>query len=192
MQTSTLQKDFKILKHRIPDKFVYEIIEGKSIYYRDYQDVINLKKEFDEIMGSSALQSIIIELIVRKLYKEIDLKKYKLLYNELGIHLEKNNNIAADISIFEKEQIFATKKIEDKYITVPPKTIVEIDTKADLTNFDDVLDYYTVKTKKLFEFGVEGIFWILTKNKHIIEAKPNQDWLIKTWDRKISHDCKYS
>ena len=174
----------EIIKHRIPDELVYEIMNGKPIYYKGYKDVIENNYQISNIMGSSSLQSILIDIILRKLYNSIDTKKYSILTNELGLHLNKKDNLAADISIFERKKLFS-KKIENKYEKTPPKIIIEIDTKADLNDFDNVMDYYTQKTKKLFDFGVEKVFWILTKNKQIIEAIPKKDWLVKTWDKEI-------
>ena len=187
MQTKTKDKTkekIQIIKHRIPDELVYEIMDGKPIYYKGYKDVIENNYQISNIMGSSSLQSILIDVILRKLYEITDTKKYSILTNELGLHLNKKNNLAADISIFERLKLLS-KKIEDKYEKTPPKTIIEIDTKADLNDFDNIMDYYTQKTRKLFNFGVEKVFWVLTKNKQIIEAIPNENWLVKTWDKEI-------
>lgn len=169
---------------RIPDKLVYEKIGGKPVYYKGYKEVINLEKQIEEIMGSSELQVAIIDLLLNFLYKNLDQKQFKAFTNEIGLHIDTNNNISADIAIFDRDTFFS-KKPQTKYTTVAPKIIFEIDTKADLSNFDDIMDYYQVKTKKIFKFGVEKVFWILTKNKQIIEAVPNDNWLIKDWDKEI-------
>ncbi len=54
-QTET--KEFPIVQHKIPDKLIYETIDGKPVYYKGYQDVIKLIKQFEEIMGSSKLMN---------------------------------------------------------------------------------------------------------------------------------------
>ena len=179
----TLQKT-RFVKTHIPEELVYETINGKPIYYNGYKEVINQHKQITEIMGSSNLQAIIINNILMYLYDNIDRKKYYILTNELGLHLNSKNNIAADIAIFERTNLFS-KTIKDKYVDIPPKIIIEIDTKADLTDFDNVMDYYQTKTTKLFNFGVEKVFWILTKNKQIIEAVANKQQLIHTWNKEI-------
>ena len=176
----------KFVKLRIPDELVYEKINGKPVYYKGYKEVINQQKQIDAIMGCSSLQSNIINAILMYLYDNINREKYSILTNELGLHLNHKNNLAADISIFEKKILYGNKKkIEDKYEKIPPKIIIEIDTKADLNDFDNVMDYYQVKTEKLFHFGVEKVFWILTKNKQIIEASPNKRQTILSWDKEI-------
>jgi len=169
---------------RIPDELIYEIIDGKPVYYKGYKDVISQEIQIEQIMGSSFLQSEIIRLIVRLLLLKTELVEYPIYFNELGVHLSHKINISADIAIYHKEQL-KLKIRKDTYTDVPPKIIIEIDTKADLSNFDNVMDYYTVKTNKLFEFGVEKVLWILTKNKQIIEALPNQPWLIKSWKHEV-------
>ncbi len=185
MEKTATKNKIRYVQHRIPDTLVYELMDGKPVYYKGYEEVVNLQKEKEAIMGSSALQSDIIDVILHILYAKVNRKKYKIRSNEIGLHLNHRNNLAADISIFDRDKIYESKQIEDKYEKIAPKIIIEIDTKADLSNFDDVMDYYTKKTKKLFQFGVEKVFWILTKNKQIIEAVPNDKWLIKNWNNEI-------
>ena len=182
---TTVKNKIKIIKHRIPDELVYETINGKPVYYKGYKDVLNRKIDIEGIMGSSSLQAQLVKIFVKFLFTELNSKKYDVLFNEIGLHIDKKDNVAADIAIFYKEKIFKNKKIDNKYEVIPPKTIIEIDTKADLNDFDNVMDYYTQKTNKLFDFGVEKVFWVLTKNKQIIEAIPNENWLVKTWDTEI-------
>ena len=56
------------------------------------------------------------------------------------------------------------------------------------------MDYYTKKTNKLFDFGVEKIIWILTSNHQVILAEPDKLWQIKKWDMEITlfDDLKFS
>ena len=100
----------KIIKHYIPDELVYEIMNEKPIYYKGYKEVINDKKQIQDIMGSSSLQSWLIRVIVKYLDKNIDDNKYDFLFSELGLHINKKNNLAADIAIFEKDKILNMSK----------------------------------------------------------------------------------
>lgn len=43
------EKKAKSSAQKIPDYLVYEISEGKPIYYKGYKDVINKTKTFEEI-----------------------------------------------------------------------------------------------------------------------------------------------
>ena len=178
----TLQKT-RFVKTHIPEELVYEIMNGKPIYYNGYKEVINQHKQVTDIMGSSDIQMILVTTILQFFYKTLS-KKYYIGTNEVGLHLNNKNNLVADIAIFDKKDFFK-RKIQGKYVKIPPKIIIEIDTKADLTDFDNVMDYYQTKTTKLFNFGVEKVFWILTKNKQIIEAVANKQQLIHTWNKEI-------
>lgn len=82
------------------------------------------------------------------------------------------------------ENVLTADKITTKYSNLPPKYAIEVDTNADLseTNF---MDYLTRKTEKLFEFGTEKVFWVITSTQNVIIAKKNEDWLIKSWDKEI-------
>ena len=175
---TTHQSD-KILEY-LPEalkSIVYEVIDGQPIFYKGYQDVLSGQKTFEEIMGTSGLQSLIIHCILGFLYKNFP-SKYVFLTNELGLHLKKNDNFALDIAIYEKKSL---KKVNDKYVETPPKLVFEVDTKADLSTFGNPMDYLNIKTKKLLEFGVEEVIWVFSKSKMLVVAKPDADWLIKDW-----------
>ena len=47
-------------KRNIPNYLVYEIMDGKPIYYRGYQSVLNKTKTLEQIMGCSSLQAVLI------------------------------------------------------------------------------------------------------------------------------------
>ncbi|MEO0338560.1 MAG: hypothetical protein AAF242_05030 [Bacteroidota bacterium] len=42
-----------------------------------------------------------------------------------------------------------------------------------------------VRSKKLFEFGVESVIWIFTQSKKVTLAKANEPWLTFDWDQDI-------
>lgn len=79
----------RIPAKKIPASLIYEIIDGKPIYYKGYEEVVNGTKTIEEVMGSSNLQSTIIEYLLMVLFKSIDLTKYRVLTNETGLHLSK-------------------------------------------------------------------------------------------------------
>lgn len=170
----------------IPKELVYEIIDGKEIYYAGYKEVLNKQKNIEDIMGCSMLQSFIVNLIVKYFYK-IEFKgnkKYQLFYSELGLHITNRNNLAADIAIYNKSDI-SEKDITDKYANKAPRVVFEIDTKADFDNLD-VLSYIELKTKKLIDFGTEKVIWVLTKSEKIIVLQDSKNWIFHNWNDKIN------
>jgi Uma2 family endonuclease len=170
-------------KQQIPEYLIYELIDGKPIHYKGYQEVLAGDKTFSEIMGSSSLQSFIITYLVLSIGKVIDEDLYTLLTSEAGIHLSKNTNLAGDILIFDAKT-FTIDDIDEHYVQTPPKIVLEIDITADPSDIDPD-NYIHQKTQKLLDFGVEKVIWITTKTKKVIVATQGEDWQIKDWHKEV-------
>jgi Uma2 family endonuclease len=172
-------------KHEIPKSLIYEMYDGKPMYYKGYKDVMNHLKRTEEIMGQSDIQGIIVNVILRYLMRNIDDEKYFAMSNETGFHLSKNNNISSDIVIFDKETL-KNRENKGKYFDIPPLVVVEIDIEADAKDFGlSEFDYYSMKTKSLLDFGVTEVFWFFSASKQVAIARPNQDWIIANWDKEL-------
>jgi Uma2 family endonuclease len=167
----------------IPKSLIYEVIDGKPLYYEGYKDVLANKKTSEEIVGASGLQSYIIYYLLKVLYAKLDDRKYRFLTNEIGTHLDKINNLSGDIYIYEKSKL-SPDKINTHYIEVAPKIAIEIDIRIDLSDEKD-FGYVFTKTHKLLDFGVEKVFWIFTKHQKVMVATKDQDWLTKNWNQEI-------
>jgi hypothetical protein len=170
-------------KKSVPEVLVYEMAHGKPIYYKGYQEVMQGKKQLEEIMGSSFLQSLVISRLVRFLLTCLP-EVYEVLTNELGLQFSKKHWRAADIAIYHKEQL-RNIPLQNKYLEIPPKIVFEIDTKADIEQFTTPLDYYYTKTDELLAFGVEKVIWIFTEAQKIMLAESGKDWIITNWDQDI-------
>ena len=177
-------------KRVIPKKIalselVYEQIDGKSIYYRGYKDVLNGKKTLEEIMSCSDLQGVLVSLLNGILFGKIDRKQYLMCSNEFGLHLSKNDNLGIDLAIFEKNKI---EKLEGKFFKNAPKIVIEVDIKASIEITDypaKEMDYIFDKSQKLLDFGVEKVFWVTTKTRKIFMATQHQNWVIMDWNSDI-------
>jgi hypothetical protein len=168
---------------KVPDYLIHEVIDGKPIYYKGYEEVLNGTKTFAEIMGSSTLQSLIITHLIILLGKKVDDEKYTLLSSETGIHLNKYNNLAGDILIFENS-VLPIEAIDEHYATVPPKVAIEVDINIEAPGLE-IDSYIFNKTQKLLNFGVEKVIWITTKSKKVTVATKNEDWQVKDWNKDI-------
>ncbi len=69
--------------------------------------------------------------------------------------------------------------LEDKLIPVPPKVVIEIDTKADLSKYCCLEEYVQEKTQDLLDAGVEKVIWIFTKTKKVMIAERDKKWVIQ-------------
>ncbi|MFN7118839.1 MAG: Uma2 family endonuclease [Saprospiraceae bacterium] len=167
----------------IPDYLIYEMDDGKPIYYRGYKDVIKGIKTSEEIMGSSILQSMVIELIKNVINAQLS-KNYIILSNELGLLFSKKSWRLADIAIFDKKALLV-QGIKDEYSKVPPKIVIEVDTKAHFEQPSDVSYYYHHKTDQLLDFGVERVIWIYTGSEKFMIAEKDQRWETANWTEDI-------
>ena len=113
-------------RRRIPDKLIYEIMDGEPIYRKGYRDVLSGKKTIEEIMGASTLQSVIVAYFVIQIGKFIDEDAYFVLTGESGVHIDHRNNLANDVAIYD-QTVLTPAKISKKYADVPPLIAIEID-----------------------------------------------------------------
>lgn len=169
----------------IPEVLVYEMVDGKPIYYKGYKDYLSGDKQIDELMGSSYLQALIGTQLIILLSRLIDLKKYQLISNEVGLKFGKQSWRAADLAIYERKTLKDIPKV-NKYLEVPPEIVIEIDTKADLEDIQNPLGYYHEKTDQLLNFGVDKVIWIFTDTRKIMIARQGEDWQITEWNKNIS------
>lgn len=166
---------------KIPDYLVYEVLNGKKLYRKGYKNVLNQTKTLEEIMGSSSLQGIIISLMLRYLYKNLDDSEFEVITNEIGLHVSKGDNLSSDIIIYDAKEA-REYRIDEHYFNVAPKLVIEVDVKIQ-TDDHKMMEYVYEKTNLLFLFGVEKVIWIFSNEKKIFLAEPNQDWIIRDWHK---------
>ncbi len=175
----SLEKKKKRRK-KIPDYLVYEILDNKKIYYRDYKKVLSGELPPEAVIGSSDLHAWIIDLILQVLYKNIDLNKFKILVGEVGYFYTPSRSkkwLNLDIAIISREKL---KKPQGTYLKIPPEVVIEVDTKADLSEIGD--EYYIAKTERLLKSGIKKVIWIFTEYKKIQIAEAKKPWLTVDYD----------
>ncbi|GAB3692531.1 hypothetical protein GCM10027592_11580 [Spirosoma flavus] len=101
----------------------------------------------------------------------------------MGVQFKKSDWRACDVAIFTHQQL--ENEDWDKYAWVPPKIAIEVDTKADLSQFDSDFEYYEKKTTILLQFGVERVIWLFTKSRKVWTAESGKDWIIRDWSRVV-------
>lgn len=153
---------------KIPDSLIYEEINGVPYYYRGYRAVLSRQKTKEEVIGASALQSAVVSLLVHILYKYLPFDDYLIATNEPGLHLEKGSNLSNDIVVFAQASL--PMPLDEKYFSVPPKVVIEVDVKIDLPANVSETEYVYDKTQKMLDFGVVKVIWILTKTRRTLIA----------------------
>lgn len=166
---------------KVPNSLIYEIMNGKPIYYRGYKNVLSGKLSQEGVMGSSALQSFFISLLVGYLLPKLK-NDYTILYGELGLNMRVGDNLSMDIAIYHRSDITVERLSKGKYADFPPLIVVEVDTKAAPESVDSFDEYFVNKTQKYLDFGVEQVVWLFTKSRKVWVAKnDNKPWLIMNW-----------
>ncbi|MCF0051044.1 Uma2 family endonuclease [Dyadobacter sp. LJ53] len=173
----------KIAAAKIPNVLIHEIIDGKPYYLKGYRDVLGKIKTVEDIMGSSSLQAFLMTYLIIWIGKQIDETKFHILANEAGLHLDKKNNLAGDLLIFDSSKL-TIDKINKNYASVPPVISIEVDVRIALEGLTE-LSYLSLKTQKLLDFGTEKVIWFLTESKKVMIATKDNDWQTLSWDQDV-------
>ncbi len=171
-------------RRRLLKLLTYEKVKGKPIYYRGYKEVLKGKLPPEAVMGSSGLQAFLVRLLVEFLLGALNRNKYEVLFNEVGFLWEKGSWRNLDIAVFEKQKV-RPYLVQDKLIPIPPIAVIEVDTKADLSNYGSFEGYMYEKTQELLDAGVQKVVWFITKVKKVFIAERGKDWITTDWDREV-------
>lgn len=170
----------KSRRRSLLDRLVYEVVDGKPIYYKGYREVLSGNKTLEEVMSDSTLQAWLKFQIALVLYQQIHQLGYEITNGEQGLHLAKKHQRGADIAIFR-----ATDLVLDKhYSKIPPEVIVEIDVTADTEDSSD-MEYIFRKVADYFAFGVKKVIWIFTESRQVMIALPDQPALTISWSDNV-------
>ena len=165
-------------RRNVPDALIYEIMDGKPVYRKGYREVVSGRKTLEESTGANTYQSVIVAYCMKIIWSFLDDDRYFVLTGESGVHIDHRNNIVNDVAIYD-QMILTPAKISKKYADVPPLLAIEVDSKADISEMTEA-GYLYKKTRKLFDFGVQRVLWILTDAQVIIVATPDRietvDW----------------
>ena len=162
----------------IPEALIYEMVNGKPIYYRGWREVLKNEKTIEQVMASSLLQGYLVGEIFANLHTKMR-KQFILTTNETGLKFNKGDWRAADIALFPKGVL---SSLYDKYANEKPSIVIEIDTKADAENLST---YYKDKTKHLHQNGIQKVIWVFTETEQIMVAEPDKHWEIFDWSETV-------
>ncbi len=172
-----------VRKKKIPEAFIYEIMDGKPLYYKGYKEAIRTKQNAESVMGSSSLQALIIEYLLRILYNVCQQEKYYIFSGEPGIHVDLKNNLGGDILVYDKT-VLPASKISKHYADVPAELQIEVDIQAEVEDMTET-GYIKHKTNILLQFGTKKLIWVFTTAQQIMVAEKDKDWLWINWNKPI-------
>ncbi|SDF88548.1 hypothetical protein SAMN04487996_11395 [Dyadobacter soli] len=169
----------KSKEENVPDSLIREVIAGEAYYYKGYKDVIAGTITKEEIMGSSALQSVLIMALGFFIKSRLDNARYWLATNEAGLHLGPQNNLSVDLGIFRKDGV----NLNDQYFHSAPEVAIEVDVRID-TEHD--LDYIFSKSAVMIDHGTDTVIWVMTRHKKVMVIRKDEDSVIYDWERDIA------
>lgn len=164
----------------VPEALIYEMVNGKPIYYRGWQYVLRGEKTIEQVMASSLLQSFLVNEVAFQLNLNLR-KKYMIVTNEAGLTFNKGDWRAANIALLPLD-VMKTVKLDNHYIKQKPDIVIEIDTKADAS---ELPTYYLDKTKHLHKNGIPKVIWIYTETQQIMVAEIGKKWEIFDWSETV-------
>ncbi len=166
-------------RERLLRLLTYEVVDGRPIYYRGYRDVLEGKKQPEEVMGSSAYHALVVIRIASWLDRVLG-REYVVLGGELGYFVEKGWR-SLDVAVFRYDDV-KDKLRSRRYIDVPPVLVIEVDTHGDVEN---EMAYISGKVEDLLRSGVGKVVWIFTDSEKVLIAERGKDWVIVGWNRDI-------
>lgn len=165
-------------------RLVRETLDGRPLYYADYQAVLAGRKTAEETVGSSSLQWVLVSYFMRIMLRQLDDRKYWFATNEAGVYLDHRNNLAHDVAIYEKDML-PPAQINARYVQVSAKVVIEIDVRIDLQALTDN-NYVNRKTRTLLDFGTEKVIWVFTDSQQVLVAERGAEaWLTMDWHRDL-------
>lgn len=77
----------------IPNSLLHETLNGKPLYRKGFQEVVNNNKTLEEIMGSSSLQAFVISILFTEITRRLP-DDYLAFTSESGLYLSHGDNLA--------------------------------------------------------------------------------------------------
>lgn len=167
---------------KIPDSFIYEILDGKPLYYKGYKQAIKNNQTAESIMGASTLQAFIVAYLVKLLYEAYD-NNFLIFTGEPGLHIDHKNNLGGDILVYD-EKVFPYSKLSNHYSNVPAELQIEVDITTELEDMSET-GYIKKKTNTLLDFGTKKVIWVFTSTQQVLVAEKDKDWLWINWNKPV-------
>ena len=166
-------------RERLLKLLTYEVVDGKPIYYRGYRDVLEGKKQPEEVMGASFLHGRLVILLGAFLREKLK-GRYVVSGGELGYLIEGGwRNL--DVAVFRYEDV-KDKLESENYIDVPPVLVVEINVRAEV---ESEMEYVLKKSEDLLKSGVERVVWIFTGPRKVMVFERGKGGVILDWEDEI-------
>lgn len=168
-------------EQEVPAALIRDVIDGRACLYKGWKEHIAGSRTIEECRARSVLQSYIFSLLNIFLFKNLDLKLYRILGDEVGLYLEKGTILSLSKAVFSEKRL-SKEGISHDYIKTVPEVVFEVDVNI---NAQSEMNFISRKIETLLAFGVKKVIWIFGENKTIIVAEPGRDWIMTNWSSDI-------
>ena len=174
-------------RRKIPAYLVRETIDGVEFYYPGFRQVLDKRKQVEEIIGDGGLTFFLKLFLADALKEGLDKQLYRIGCGQLGFTTNNDDNMELGVVIFDRSKL-TPDQITPRYVTVAPEVVIEIDVKVELPdrNSDLFQEYVIHKVENLFKNGVEKVIWFFTKSKKVFIALPDQAWQMDDWNKDVT------
>ena len=174
-------------RRKIPAYLVRETIDGVEFYYPGFRQVLDKRKQVEEIIGDGGLTFFLKLFLADALKEGLDKQLYRIGCGQLGFTTNNDDNMELGVVIFDRSKL-TPDQITPRYVTVAPEVVIEIDVKVELPdrNSDLFQEYVIHKVENLFKKGVEKVIGFFTKSKKVFIALPDQAWQMDDWNKDVT------
>ncbi|SDH02258.1 hypothetical protein SAMN04487996_12730 [Dyadobacter soli] len=168
---------------KIDPELIFEELDGHSLCYKGYKDVLDGVKSLEEITGNGIFKALVTSITSWYIAEILRNEPYWVLCNEAGLHISHGNNLVTDVVVFDKALI--KDVFSNKYADVPPRLAIQVDVKIEADHFSDENAYMFRKSEKMLEFGTERVIWILTEDRKIMVMDRSREWSSYEWSEMV-------
>ena len=165
------------------EDLIYEIIDGKPIFYSKAHTVMQELLLVDELKFSESSQPGILSAISQFLWDHLPEADFQIFTNGVGYEPDHNNHLELDIAVCPRS-LMKGQNIS-KALTTPPDLVVLKDSVAGIDDPSRLLGYFHEKIKKIMDYGTTRLIWINTISQTITIAEQDTYWRTVDWEEEV-------
>ncbi|MEM6261864.1 MAG: hypothetical protein AAGI38_05110 [Bacteroidota bacterium] len=169
----------------VPEVPIYEQIDGKPLFVKSYNQVVNGQSTVQESLPATPFQSITLSCILAFFYEHLT-PKHHLAPHEPALQVDPATRLAVEIAVFESAVLHSQQLINADGFQVAPELAILMDCHVDLRQIRNPQNYFFQKIHKLLEFGVKEVIWLHSDTRKVTVARSFDKWEVIDWEKEIA------
>ncbi|MCI5084183.1 MAG: hypothetical protein MRY78_20955 [Saprospiraceae bacterium] len=165
------------------EDLIYEVIDGKPVFYSKAHTVMQELLLVDELKFSESSQPGVLSAISQFLWDNLPEDEYQIFTNGIGYEPDSENHLVLDIAVCDKEKMEGQNL--SKALQVAPELVILKDSVAGIDDPTRLLGYFHDKIRKLIDHGTERVIWINTISQLMTVADDDGNWYTVDWEEEI-------